>query len=166
MTSSRAEAAAWSSPFSPKLLLTMHTTREAEQLLPRTAQQGHAAGGPAENALSSLSLPPLGMSPVQTPGRDGEEPWKTGFVPGGTRPSRPSLKEGGSQHSFPRRSREGQGQSQSVLRSSEALKQSLHSCISQKRNTSSASIARCLAPKFQASTSPVTSASPDYVCFK
>lgn len=77
-----------------------------EQLSPRTAWRGHAAGGPAENAFPSPSLPPLGVSPVQTPGRDGREPWKTEFVPGGTRPSRPSLREGGSQHSFPCR-REG-----------------------------------------------------------
>lgn len=45
--------------------------------------------------------------------------------------------------------REGQGQSQLAIRSSEALKPSLHSCIPQKRNAPSASTARCLAPKFQ-----------------
>lgn len=155
MAGSRAEAAAQSSPFLPELLLTTHTTREAEQLLPRTAQQGHAAGGPAENAFPSLSLPPLGMSPVQTPGRDGGEPWKTGFVPGGTRPSRPSLEEGGSQRCFPRRSKGGtrtKPVSDQILGGSKAVLAQLHPPEEKRTQCEHSQV---LSTKVSASTSPV-----------
>lgn len=90
------------------------------------------------------------MSPAPTPDRDGGEPWKTASMPGGTRPSRPSLREGGFQHSFPRRGREGGTRTNHLaLKFSVSVLTQLH--FPKYTHTPWASTARSFTPRLQES---------------